>query len=405
MTSENTFALPLGDLIQTIEPSPTLTITALAKTMRAEGKDVISFSAGQPDFDTPENIKKAAHKALDEGKTGYEPVAGIPALRQAVADLYKKRGLDAGPANVVVSGGAKYSLYELTQVLLNPGDEVIIPAPYWVSYPAQVKLARATPVIIHGSEENEFKITADQLQSAITPKTKLLVLNTPSNPTGAVYTRAELEAIADVVLEHKIGVLYDSIYDELIYNDEAPCEFAALKPGLDQLTITVNGLSKSHAMTGWRVGYIVAPAHIASAVSKLQSQSTSCITSFVQYACVEAINGDQSENRAMHGHFDRRRKLMVEKLRAIPEVSCNEPQGAFYAFPNLNAYLGTQGPDGPIHDDMDLAGYLLKHYEVALVPGSAFGAPGFMRLSYATSDENITKGVARIAKGLAALKP
>ncbi len=403
MTTDN-HALALSDVIQRIEPSPTLSITALANSLKAQGRDVIGFSAGQPDFDTPQNIVQAAHDALSNGKTRYEAVAGIVSLRQAIADLYIGRGMkDIGPKNVVVSCGAKHSLYQLMQVLLNEGDEVIIPGPYWVSYPAMATLARATPVTVPCGEADHFKITPEALKAAITPKTRLLVLCSPSNPTGMVYTRQELEAIADIVLEHKIGVLYDSIYDELVYGDVEFNEFATLKPGLESLTITINGLSKSHAMTGWRVGYIVAPEHIAAAVSKLQSQSTSNITSFVQYASVEAITGDQSATANMKVHFDRRRKLMVKLLREIDGVTCVEPMGAFYAFPNFGAYIGRTGPDGPITNDMELVSYLLKHHDVALVPGSAFGAPGFARLSYATSDELIQKGIARIKAGLEAL--
>lgn len=395
--------LKLGAVIQAVEPSPTLTITALADSLKAQGRDILSFSAGQPDFDTPAHIKEAAKAALDAGKTGYEAVAGIAPLRRAIADLYTRRGVPTTPEQVVVSCGAKHSLYELNQVLLDPGDEVIIPAPYWVSYPAQAILARAVPVIVDCPESQGFKLTPEALEAAITPRTRLLILNTPSNPTGAVYTRAELEGLAEVVLKHRIGVLYDAIYDELIYTDEPMVEFASLRPGLEELTVTINGLSKSHAMTGWRVGYIVAPVHVAKAVSKAQSQSTSNITSFVQYAAVEALTGDQGPTREMKGHFARRRRLMVDLLRGIEGVSCLEPGGAFYCFPNFGAFIGKQGPDGVITDDVALVSYLLKHHNVALVPGSAFGAPGFVRLSYATSDEAIRKGIARIAEGLAAL--
>lgn len=395
--------IALAERIQAVEPSPTLTISALAASLQAQGRDILSFSAGEPDFDTPAHIVQAAHEALDAGQTRYLAVNGTKELRQAVADLYNRRGMQVSPDQVVVSTGAKYSLYQAVQVTIGPGDEVIIPAPYWVSYPAQVALAGGTSVYAEATEATEFKLTAQALRAAITPKTRMLILNTPSNPTGAVYTRAELEALADVVLEHGITVLYDSIYDELIYNGEPIVEFATLRPGLEELTITVNGLSKSHAMTGWRVGFLVAPLHVAKAVSKLQSQSTSCITSFVQPACVAALTGDQGPTREMRGHFDRRRKLMVKLLRAIDGVTCVEPMGAFYAFPNMSAFLGKSGPKGEIKDDVALASYLLEEHGVALVPGSAFGAPGFMRLSYATSDEIIEDGIARIARGLAAL--
>ncbi len=397
--------LALGDLIQSIEPSPTLSITALAGSLKAAGHDIISFSAGQPDFDTPDHIKEAAKAALDAGKTKYEPVVGVKVLRDAVAKLYTERGLkDLSAANVVISTGAKHSLYGCTQVLLDPGDECIIPAPYWVTYPAQVLLARATPVFVGSTEDNGFKMTAADFRAAITPRTRMLILNSPNNPTGAVYTRAELEAIADVCLEHQIAVLWDSIYDELIYGGLEMLEFATLRPGLQDLTITVNGLSKSHAMTGWRLGYLVAPPAVADAVSKLQSQSTSNATSITQWAALAALQGDQEPTRAMKVHFDRRRKLMVELLRAIPGVTCAEPMGAFYTFPNLSAHLGKTGPDGVIADDNALCNHLLKNCGVATVPGSAFGAPGNVRLSYATDDDSIRAGLARIAEGLAALK-
>jgi aspartate aminotransferase len=399
MTEERT-ALKLAENIQRVEPSPTLSITSLANALKAQGRDVVSFSAGQPDFDTPKNIKEAAKASLDAGQTGYVNVAGLPVLRQTIADAYNSKGHKVTPDNIVVSCGAKHSLYQLNQVLLDPDDEVIIPAPYWVSYPAQATLARAKAVTPFCGQDVGFKLTPAALEASITTKTRLLVLNTPSNPTGAVYSRKELEAIADIVLAHGIGVLYDSIYDELIYGDIEPVEFATLKPGLDALTITVNGLSKSHAMTGWRVGYIVAPLHVAKAVSKLQSQSTSCITSFVQYASIEAIGGNQDFIPEMRVHFDRRRRLMVDLLNDIPAVKCLEPQGAFYAFPDMSAYLGLKGPDGVIETDLELASFLLKEHNVALVPGSAFGAPGFMRLSYATDDASIEKGLARVREGL-----
>ncbi len=395
--------IPLGALINEIKPSPTLAVTALANSLKAQGHDILSFSAGEPDFDTPAFVTEAAKKALDSGKTRYTDVAGVKELRDAVAAFYNQRGFDVTAANVVVSAGAKHSIYQLLMVLLNPGDEVIIPAPYWVSYPDMVTLARGVSVIVDGPEATGFKPTAEAIRAAITPRTRLLILNSPSNPTGAVFSKAELEAIADVCLEHNIGVIYDAIYDQLVYGEEPFSEFATLRPGLFELTVTVNGLSKSHAMTGWRIGYIVAPTHIASAVAKLQSQSTSNITAFAQYGAIAALKSDQSEVTEMRGHFDRRRKLLVDGLNAIDGVSCPEPLGAFYAFPNFSALLGKQGPDGPLTDDLALASWLLKHCGVAVVPGSAFGAPGYLRLSYATSDDNIREGLRRIREGVATL--
>ncbi|MBH24910.1 MAG: aspartate aminotransferase [Myxococcales bacterium] len=401
--SNQTQPIQLNQLIQTVQPSPTLAVTALAARLKSEGRDIVSFGAGQPDFDTPERIREAAKRAIDEGHTRYTNVGGMPELLEAIAADYNARGYDVTPANVAVSCGAKHTLYALNQVLIDPGDEVIIPAPYWVSYPSQAILAGGRPVFISGGLEQGFKITAEQLAAAITPKTKALVLNSPSNPTGAVYTREELEAIADVVLEHRIVVLYDAIYGKLVYGGAEATEFALLRDGLADLTITVDGLSKSHAMTGWRMGFMVGPVHVTKAVAKLQSQSTSNITAFVQTASIEAFNRPQPELPAMLEHFDRRRKLTVKLLRAIDGVTCLEPKGAFYVFPDFSAYIGRTGPDGPIADDVALATYLLNHHNVAIVPGSAFGAPGHARLSYATSDANIEKGCARIAEGLSAL--
>ncbi|MEO1272732.1 MAG: pyridoxal phosphate-dependent aminotransferase, partial [Myxococcota bacterium] len=323
--SNQTTPIVLNQLIQTVQPSATLAVTALAASLKAEGRDIVSFGAGQPDFDTPERIREAAKRAIDSGRTRYTNVAGTPELLKAIAADYNARGFDVSPANIAVSCGAKHTLYALTQVLLDPGDEVIIPAPYWVSYPSQVKLTRAVPVIVSGGIEQGFKITAEQLAAAVTPKTKMVILNSPSNPTGAVYTRAELEAIAEVVLEHRLVVLYDAIYGKLVYGGAEFTDFALLRDGLADLTITVDGLSKSHAMTGWRMGFMVGPAHVTKAVAKLQSQSTSNITAFVQFASIEAFNQEQPELPIMCQHFDRRRKLMVERLRAIEGVTCLEP--------------------------------------------------------------------------------
>ena len=403
MSNKTTAAIALNSLIQTVQSSPTLAVTALAAKLRAEGRDVISFGAGQPDFDTPERIRDDAKQAIDDGVTRYTNVAGMIELRNAIASHYNARGFDVGPEHVVVSCGAKFTIYALMQVLIEPGDEVLIPAPFWVSYPSQVKLAGGHAVFISGEEATGFKLTAAQLEAAITPKTKLLVLNSPSNPTGAVYTREEMEALADVILAHKLPVVYDAIYGELCYGDAEFVDLATLKPGLDALTITVDGLSKSHAMTGWRMGFMVGPVHVARALSKLQSQSTSNITAFVQKASIGAFNGPQPELPEMRVHFERRRDLAVKLLCEIDGVTCPEPGGAFYVFPNFGAYLGKVGPDGPINDDVALATFLLQHHEVAVVPGSAFGAPGYARLSYAISDAQIAEGISRISQGLASL--
>lgn len=404
MSPMTTPRLGLSARIQTISPSPTLAVTALAKRLKAEGKDVISFGAGEPDFDTPARLVNVAKKALDDGFTRYTPVGGMLALRKALAANYAARGFDVTPDHIVTSPGAKFSLYQALQVLLDPGDEVIIPTPYWVSYTAQVTLAKATAVFVEGHESQGFKATAAQIEAAVTDKTKMLILNSPSNPTGAVYSRAELEAIGDVALKHNIAVVYDAIYAELVYGDAEFCDFATLRPGLQELTVTVDGLSKSHAMTGWRFGALIAPLHIAKAVAKLQSQTTSNLTSFVQVAAIDAFSGEQPEIAEMRSNFDRRRKLIVELLRGIDGVTCPEPQGAFYAFPNFGAFLGKSTPGGEVlEDDMAMAKWLLQDHGVAVVPGSAFGAPGCARLSYATSDALIREGVGRIKRGLESL--
>lgn len=384
--------------ISLVQPSPTLAITAKAKAMKAAGVDVISFGAGEPDFNTPEQICDAAKLALDEGKTRYTAVAGIGELRQALADDYKRRGREVTPEQVMVSVGGKHALFNATQVLFEEGDRVIVPAPYWVSYPAQILLAGAEPVTVTCTSATNFKLTPELLEANLDESITGLILCSPSNPTGAVYSAAELAALGEVLVKHpQVRIFFDAMYDRLFYDGELSADLVATVPALADQTITFNGFSKTYAMTGWRLGYTVGPVEVIKAMSKLQSQSTSNPTSFVQYAAVEALALDDMVISEMRAVFKERRDLLVEGLNSIDGVTCALPEGAFYAFPDFNAYIGER-----FEDDLALAGYLLDEAKVALVPGSAFGAPGFMRLSYATSDALIEEGIARIKKALEA---
>lgn len=384
--------------ISLVQPSPTLAITAKAKAMKAAGVDVISFGAGEPDFNTPEQICDAAKQALDEGKTRYTAVAGVAELRQALADDYKRRGRDVAPEQVMVSVGGKHALFNATQVLFEEGDRVIVPAPYWVSYPAQILLAGAEPVTVTCTSETNFKLTPELLEANLDESITGLILCSPSNPTGAVYSAVELAALGEVLVKHpQVRIFFDAMYDRLFYDGDLSPDLVATVPALADQTITFNGFSKTYAMTGWRLGYTVGPVEVIKAMSKLQSQSTSNPTSFVQYAAVEALALDDMVISEMRAVFKERRDLLVDGLNSIDGVTCALPEGAFYAFPDFNAYIGER-----FEDDLALAGYLLDEAKVALVPGSAFGAPGFMRLSYATSDALIEEGVARIKKALEA---
>lgn len=387
-----------------VEESVTLAMTAKANQMREQGIDVISFSAGEPDFDTPEHIKKAASDALAKGQTKYTPASGLLALRKAVAAKFKKdNGLDYDPAQVVVSCGAKHSLYNVMQAVLEEGDEAIIPAPYWVSYPAMVKCAGATPVIVNTTEKNGLKMTADQLRAAITPRTKCLVLCSPSNPTGMVYSAAELKALADVAVEKDLLVISDEIYEKLVFGIPF-ASIATARPEMKERTVVVNGASKAYAMTGWRIGYAAGPKEIMTAVGRMQSQSTSNATSIAQYASIAALEGDQSCVETMRLEYAKRRDYIVGRLRKIPGVSCGEPQGAFYVFPNVSALYGKSFEGKPLRGSVAMAETLLEKAHIATVPGSGFGADDFIRLSYATSMEKIEKGLDRLEKFVAALK-
>lgn len=396
----------LSQRIQSIKTSPTMAITGKARMMQGEGIDVISFSAGEPDFDTPQNIKDAAVRAIEAGETKYTPVGGTLALKKAIQKKLKRdQGLDYTLSEIIVTCGGKQGLYNLFQVLLNPGDEVIIPAPYWVSYPDQVILAEGKPVILETSDKNNFCITADELSAAITDKTKIFVINSPSNPSGAAYTREQLMALSRVCLEKGILIISDEIYEKVLYDGFESPSIATLDSKLKDITFIVNGVSKAYAMTGWRMGYTAGPEWAIAAMSKLQGQSTSGICSITQAACVEALDGPQDEISKMVKAFKKRRDFLVDELNGIPDIKCLTPQGAFYVFPNIKSLLGRKTKSGKtIETDTDFCNFLLEEFHVALVPGEGFGTPGYMRMSYATSDENIAEGLKRIKKAISALE-
>ncbi len=385
----------LAQRATTLTPSLTLAIDAKAKKLKADGVDVCGFGAGEPDFDTPQYIKDAAAKALADGFTKYTPSSGIPELRAAIAEKLKTdNGLDYKPSQVIVNCGAKHSCYNAIIATCQAGDEVIIPAPYWLSYPEMAKLADATPVVVPTSEASGFKITADQFRDAMTPATKLIIINSPGNPTGSVYTREELQALAEVALEEDILMLSDEIYEKITYDGAQCVSLASLSKEIYDLTITVNGFSKAYAMTGWRLGYIAAPEHIAAAIDSIQSHSTSNPTSFAQKGALAGLKGDQSFIGEMVKAFTERRAYMHEKLTSIPGVTCVKPMGAFYMLPNISSFGLTS---------TDFCNRLLDEHKVAAVPGIAFGSDEHIRLSYACSMENIQKGLDRLdafCKGL-----
>jgi aspartate aminotransferase len=390
---------------QAVKPSPTLATAAKAKAMKAQGIDVVDFGVGEPDFDTPDNVKQAGIQAIQKGFTKYTPAGGTDELKEAVIEKFKRdNGLTYEKSQVLISCGAKHSLYNIAEALFDPGDEVIIPAPYWVSYPDQVLLNDAVPVIVETTEEEGFKLSAKKLEKAITPKTKALVLNSPSNPTGLAYDRKTLEDIAALAVRRAIYVISDEIYEKLIYDGFTHTSIASLNPEVKDLTIVVNGVSKSHAMTGWRIGYAAGPKDVVAAMANIQSQSTSNPASISQKAAVEALRGPQDFIRTMNAEFDKRRKYMVQRLSAMKGVSCLMPVGAFYAFPRVSALYGKSADGKVIKNSSDLAAYLLDDARVALVSGDAFGADAYIRLSYATSMETIEKGLNRIENAVGRLR-
>jgi aspartate aminotransferase len=389
----------LSQRVQRIKPSPTLAITARAARLRAEGKDIIGFGAGEPDFDTPDHIKQAAIEAIRSGFTKYTAVAGIAPLRQAVADKFRRdNGLEYRPDQILVSVGGKQSFYNLAQALLNPGDEVIIPAPYWVSYPDMVVLADGVPVFIDTGIDQGFKIDAKSLEAAITPRTRLVVINSPSNPTGVTYTREELRALGAVLERHPdILVASDDIYEHVRLDDRPFCNILMACPSLYDRTIVLNGVSKAYSMTGWRIGYAAGPKALIEAMENIQSQSTSNPTSISQVAAQAALQGDQGFIAKMNMAFRERHEFVVGALNAMKGVRCLRANGAFYAFAWMQEAIDRLG----LADDVAFGEYLINEAGVALVPGSAFGAPGYMRLSFATSMDNLKQGLDRIARCLA----
>ncbi len=396
--------LKVSSTIGSLSPSPTLAVTARVKELKAQGVNVIGFGAGEPDFDTPEHIKDAAVQALREGYTKYVvPASGALELKNAIVEKFKTdNGLEYETGQIVVSCGAKHSLFNAFHALLNPGDEAIIPAPYWVSYPEQVKSTGARSVIVETG--TSFKLDPGRLEAAITPKTKLLLLNSPSNPTGAVYSREELESIAAVAVEKGIGVVSDEIYEKIIYDGAEHVSIASLNEQIKARTIVVNGVSKSYAMTGWRIGYAAGPKEIMTAVSRLQDQSTSGPTSIAQRASIAALRGDQSCVTRMVEAFDERRKLIVARMSEILEIEIPPPTGAFYLFADVSGLFGSVHKGSEIRCATDLATYLLDAARVAVVPGEGFGAPHCIRLSYAMSSDDINEGMNRIGEAVQRLR-
>jgi len=387
----------LSKRVRAIKPSPTLAVSNLASQLRAQGRDVIGLGAGEPDFDTPEHIREAAIAAIRGGDTHYTAVDGTPALKQAIVDKFERdNGLSYGADQVLVSCGGKQSFFNLCQALLDAGDEVIIPAPYWVSYPDIVILADATPVIVDAGIDSGFKITPEQLEAAITPHTRMLVLNSPSNPTGAGYTMAELAALGEVLLRHpEILVVTDDMYEHIVWGGYEFCNILNACPDLYPRTMVLNGVSKAYAMTGWRIGYAAGDADIIKAMKKIQGQSTSNPTSVSQAASVAALNGDHAPVRAMVEEFKRRHDYLVAALNAIPHIQCRESEGTFYSFPRIQDFIDARDD---LNNDIDVANLLLEQVGVALVPGSAFGAEGYMRISFATGMANLEKAVERIGR-------
>jgi len=380
--------MKLSARVGQVTPSLTLAIDAKAKAMKAEGVDICSFSAGEPDFDTPEHIRTAAKQALDQGKTRYGPAAGEPKLRQAIATkLQQDNGLCYGPEEIIVTNGGKHSLFNLMLALIDPGDEVIIPAPYWVSYPEMVKLAEGVPVIVETDLQSGYKISPEQLRQAVTPRTKLFVLNSPSNPTGMVYTPEEIRALAAVVVEQNLTVVSDEIYEKLLYDGAEHLSIGAVSPEVFDRTVVSSGFAKAYSMTGWRIGYLAGPKALIKAAATIQGHSTSNVCTFAQYGAIAALEGPQDCVEDMRLAFAERRQYMLDAINAIPGLSCPKPDGAFYVFPSIEK-TGMKS--------LDFSAALLEEFQVAVIPGIAFGTDTCIRLSYATSMDIIKKGLDRL---------
>ncbi len=399
--------IQLSRRIQQVKPSATLAITAKAAELRASGRDIISLSVGEPDFNTPRAACEAGIAAIRTGFTRYTAVPGIPELRQVIAAKFRKdNGLDYAPDDILVSAGGKQCIYNLLQAMINPGDEVIIPAPYWVSYPDMVLLAEGAPVIVPTTAESGFKLTAKQLAAAITDRTRLLVINSPSNPTGMAYSESELKALGEVVRRHpEIAVASDDMYEKILFEGKEFSTFAATNPDLKERTITLNGVSKAYCMTGWRIGYCAGPRHLIKAMAKIQSQSTSNPSSIAQKAALAALTSPTDELDAMVRTYEKRRTWIVNALNAVPGMSCLTPDGAFYVFPSIRPWIGKATKNGSrLGDDVAVCSWLLEEAGVAVVPGTAFGAPGFMRISYAVAQETLEEAVTRIVKAAGTLE-
>ena len=398
----------LADRLKTLAPSSTLAVQSKARELRRRGVDVISFGAGEPDFDTPERIKQAAIQAMRRGQTKYTEVGGVPELRAAVCAKFKRdNGLAYEPADVLVSCGAKHTLFNLAVAMLNPGDEVLVPSPFWVSYPEQTRLVGAVPVAVPTSETTGFDLDPERLRAAVTPRTKVIVLNSPNNPTGAVFSPASLASVAKLALERDLFVVSDECYEALTFEGRH-ASIAALGPEIKARTLVVNTCSKAYAMTGWRIGFAAGPRELIAAMTDIQSQVTSNPSSIAQWAAVEALIGPQDEVAKMAGEFDRRRRLIVQGLNALPGVSCVMPRGAFYVFANVSRLFGRTwktagGTTTTLKSSLDVTAFLLEEARVAVVPGLDFGSDDHVRLSYATSDALITDGLARMAAALGRL--
>ncbi|MGB8222719.1 MAG: pyridoxal phosphate-dependent aminotransferase [Polyangiales bacterium] len=399
-------SIPVAQRLSAVKPSATVAVAQRARELKAQGIDVLSFSVGEPDFNTPVHICEAAKAAIDAGATRYTESRGLLELRKAICEASVKRraGVTYQPSEVVVSVGAKHTLFNLALALYDEGDEILIPAPYWVSYPEQVLLVGAKPVIVPTSEEEGFRMTPEALRAAITPNTKALILCSPSNPTGAAYTAQQLRALADVAAEHQFWIIVDEIYGELVYGGFDQKSIIEVAPEMKDRIIIVDGVSKTFAMTGWRIGWMLAPDYVAKACDKIQGQATTNPTAIAQFAAIAALRGPWAPMEEMRQAFEARRSLIVDGLNAIDGISCRLPEGAFYAFANVQALIGKQDGGKTLENDLDVAGYLLETARCAVVPGSAFGAPGFVRISYAASNETIREGLSRIGDAVAKLR-
>ncbi|MFQ5949289.1 MAG: pyridoxal phosphate-dependent aminotransferase [Nitrospiria bacterium] len=395
----------LAERTKAIKPSATLTLSAKAKSLKAQGVDVIDLTSGEPDFDTPEFVKEAARQALRDGFTKYTPTSGIDELKAAIIEkLQKDNGLTYEKSQIIISCGAKHSLYNISQVLFEPGDEVIIPVPYWVTYPDQVRLSGATPVFVQSREEEGFQIQFEILKAYLTPRTKAIILNSPCNPTGSVYDQSTLDHVAGIMMERDLYVISDEIYEPFMYDGFRHVSIATISSDIKRRTLLVNGVSKAYAMTGWRIGYTAASKEIVDAMNTVQSQSTSNPTSIAQKAAVAALRGGQSFTQTMVAEFDRRRRYIVERLNKLPGISCPLPRGTFYAFPNVSALYSKYYRDKPLSSATDVADLFLEKAKVVVVPGEPFGAPGYLRLSYTTPMKELASALDRIEAALQVLQ-